>query len=212
MKEGEKCYVKCRINLSGVKVDEMDSRAMSECPKFHVTLKSLNRSADVEDLEIDERLERAEQHKARGVELYLANSIAFAIRRFQRALDYLKCVENETSGAELQTESIAERIIAIRCQCELNLAACRLKTLEFQRVIDHCTAALAVDSANVKGLFRRAQALIRLERFTEARSDLELARRLEPNNRAVGEQLRTVERMIHDEKMRERNLYQKMFV
>jgi tetratricopeptide (TPR) repeat protein len=209
MKEGECCYVKCRVDVNGNKVDEFNIRGLENCPKLNVSLKSFSRAANIEDLECDELLEQAEQQKVRGVELYQAGNIVFSVRRFQRALDFLK--QFDEPGAVKTVSSVADRIVVIKCQCELNLAACRLKTEEYESVIEHCNAALAVDQANVKGLYRRAQALAKLERHAEALKDLTLARKLEPNNRAVCDQLKAVEKLIIDEKNREKSLYTKMF-
>jgi len=203
MREGERCYVNCRVDVKGDRISELDINSKA-APKFNVTLLSFSRSADVTELEADELLDRAEHHKERGVSLYSAGNVDFAVRRFVRAADLVRRVDE---SGNFPAKSVRERGRTVLCQCELNLAACRLKTGDHDRVVDHCTSALALDAASVKGLFRRSQALAALGRYQEARRDAVAAQKLEPNNKAVMSQLRSVDGLI----LKEKQIYQKMF-
>ncbi|KAF9516362.1 hypothetical protein BS47DRAFT_1327509 [Hydnum rufescens UP504] len=71
----------------------------------------------------------------------------------------------------------------------LNRAAAYLKLGKFEDAERDCTTVLALSKINVKGLFRRAQARISLNKFHEAKADLREAVRLEPNNGAVKDEL-----------------------
>lgn len=204
MREMERCYVNCQVTADGQRVTELD---LGQCktPKFNVTLLSFSRAADASELEADELLERAEHLKSRGVELYAAGNTEYAIKRFHRALDCIKLVDCE--GEKKIPWTVRDRSSVVRSQCELNIAACRLKTEDFAAVIEHCSAALAIDPTNVKGLFRRSQALLKLGRYDEARKDACDALRVEPANKAVVAQLKAVDDLIR----REKQIYQKMF-
>jgi len=203
MREGEQCYVNCRVDVKGNRISELDVNRKT-APKFRVTLLSFSRSADVTELEADELLDRAEHHKEKGVSLYVAGNLEFAIRRFNLAADFVRRVDD---SANFPPKSMRDRGRTVLCQCELNLAACRLKTGEDDKVVEHCSVALALDATSVKGLFRRSQALAKLGRYQEAKKDAVEAQRLEPNNKAVLSQLRSVDELIHKEK----RIYQKMF-
>ena len=203
MKEGEQCYINCRVDVNGDRISELDINSKT-APKFNITLLSFSRSADITELEADELLDRAEHHKERGVSLYAAGNIEFAIRRFNRAADFVRRVDE---SGNFPPKSVRDRGHTVLCQCELNLAACRLKTGEHDKVVEHCSSALTLDPHSVKGLFRRSQALAKLGRYQEAQKDAVEAKKLEPNNKAVISQLRHVDELI----LKEKQIYQKMF-
>ena len=201
MKESETCYIKSRINADGQKVNEFDSG--KPALKFNVILKSFSRAADSCDLEQDERLERGQDHKKRGTELYQKGRIDFAIKRFTAGLEYLQAMEPLD---KLPTE-MREQQQLLMCQCHLNLAAAFLKREDYEKVVEHCTTALTLQPDNVKGLFRRGQAYTKLNKYENAKVDISHALKLEPENKAVYNQLRTVEGLIQKEK----EMYKKMF-
>lgn len=201
MKESETCYVKSKITPHGGKVTEFD--AGKSALKFNATLKSLSRAAQSCDLEQDERLEHAQSHKSRGTELYQKGNIDFAVKRFNKALQFLRDMEPvDRLSSEMQQQ---QKLLT--SQCYLNLAAAFLKREHYQKAIEHCTSALEVDPQNVKGLFRRGQAYSKLHKYDEAKVDLNLALKVDAENKAVMSQLRTLDALIQKEKQ----VYKKMF-
>ncbi len=201
MKENEMCYVKSKVDAKGKKVSEFE--VGNKALKFNVTLVNLGRAADLQDLELDEKLDRAQHHKEKGTELYLEDKSDFSVKRFRRALDYLESME----PVETLPEEMFLRYTKLKCLSYLNLGACYLKRDKYNQVVDYCTKALELESNNVKGLFRRGQAYTKLHEYKKAKEDLGKARQLETNNKAVLNQLRTVEVLISKEKQ----MYQKMF-
>ena len=202
MKEGEICYIKSKVDAKGNKVSEFDVNAKSVL-KFNAHLKSMSRAADLAELEPDECLEQAQHHKDKGTELFKANRLNFAIKRYEKALMYL---EDGNSMSTLP-DMLQQQFRTLKCQCHLNLAACYLKKEKFNSVIDHSTKALELESDNVKGLFRRGQAHVKLDHYDLAKTDFQKALQIEPENKAVSNQILVVDGLIR----KERAMYKKMF-
>lgn len=201
MKEGERAYIKTKVDAKCCKVDDLPGQKSTL--KFNVFLKSFNRAADIGELEPDEKLERAEHHKERGTSIYQQNNIDFGLRRFRKALEYL----NSILSVDGFSNAMISRMNTLKCHCNLNLAAGYLKQEEFEKVIEHCTVALKLEPNNVKGLFRRAQAYAKQHNYDEAKKDLLRARELDVENKSVGSLLKNVDISMK----KERQMYQKMF-
>lgn len=202
MLEGETCYIKSKIDPEGNKMTDFGIEKKSM--KFNVTLKSLSRSADMADLEKDELLDRANHHKEKGTELYRADRTDFSLKRFDRAMTHIKAMEPVDDSLP---EALRKRYEELKCQCYNNMAACYTKLEKFQDVVNMSTEAIECGGENVKALFRRGQAEAKLHHYDKAKADLMRALKLEPENKAVWNQLRAVEEAIKKEKQ----MYQKMF-
>ena len=88
-------------------------------------------------------------------------------------------------GAAADDAAAAEERSALQVSLWLNRAACRLKTAEFAGAHEDCSRVLAGDADNVKGLFRRGQALVELQRLEEAKADLLRAAKLSPKDQGI---------------------------
>jgi len=92
-----------------------------------------------------------------------------------------------------------------------NCAMARLKVNDAEPAISDCTKALAIDKANVKAMFRRAQAHQALGNWEDAVSDAKGVLELDKENKQA-EQL--IAKVAHDEKTakkKEKAMYSKMF-
>jgi FK506-binding protein 4/5 len=202
MKEGESCYIKSKIDGKGNKVSEFEMTSNSAL-KFNAQLKILCRAADCSELEPDECLERAQHHKDKGTELFKTGRIDFSRKRYEKAVSYLCSMEMTPELPEL----LALQHKTLKCQCYLNLAAICLKMKTFLDVVEQCTKALDLEPDNVKGLFRRGQAHVKLNDYNDAKLDLQKALQIEPENKAVSNQLLILKGLIKNEK----DMYKKMF-
>ncbi|KAF3626656.1 hypothetical protein FXO37_30262 [Capsicum annuum] len=77
------------------------------------------------------------------------------------------------------------RANALRLSCYLNNAACKLKVGEHQEASKMCSKVIEYDPCNVKALFRRAQAYLRINELEKAEIDIKKALQVDPNNRDV---------------------------
>lgn len=71
----------------------------------------------------------------------------------------------------------------LKISCNLNNAACKLKLRDYKQAVKLCTKVLDFDSKNVKALYRRAQACIRLVDLDVAEMDIKKALEIDPDNR-----------------------------
>ena len=197
---GESCYVKSKVDKKGEKVSEL---ALTNKPiKFNMTLKTLSRAADLEDLENDEKLDRAQHHKAAGTDLYLADRILFAEKRYLRSLDCLKAICDKNVKDFIQTE-----MDELVCQCNLNLAACYLKDKKWSEVIDYCDNVLNKRENNIKALYRKSRAYIGLLEYNKALCTIKSALTIDPKNRDIIRTQLEIQKLIKNDK----DVYKKMF-
>uniref|UniRef100_A0A3Q7IK90 Uncharacterized protein n=1 Tax=Solanum lycopersicum TaxID=4081 RepID=A0A3Q7IK90_SOLLC len=77
------------------------------------------------------------------------------------------------------------RANTLRLSCYLNNAACKLKMGEHQEVSKLCSKVIEYDPCNVKALFRRAQAYLRINELEKAEIDINKALEVDPTNRDV---------------------------
>nr|XP_056721745.1 protein unc-45 homolog A [Euleptes europaea] len=85
-----------------------------------------------------------------------------------------------------------------RAALHRNRAACHLKRGDFAQAERDASEAIDADPGDVKGLFRRSQALQQLGRMDQAFSDLQRCVSLEPKNRALQEALRDLGSRMHE--------------
>ncbi|KAL0577124.1 hypothetical protein V5O48_004877 [Marasmius crinis-equi] len=71
----------------------------------------------------------------------------------------------------------------------LNRAAAYLKLGKNEDASRDCTTVLSLNPSNVKALFRRGQARVEMQMFTDAQEDFQSAAKIEPNNQAVKEEM-----------------------
>lgn len=154
-----------------------------------------------------EKLEVAEKLKEDGNQLYAAGRWQEAIERYEEAPTMLYYCYSTDPGWRHNNRGIDDDVIVlvddhgeseedaakqnkIRLSCALNIAACKQKLAEWDKVIQACDAALELDANSVKALYRRAEARIRPAQATGYDSDLAIkdlakAYDLDPGNPQV---------------------------
>jgi tetratricopeptide (TPR) repeat protein len=160
---------------------------------FTVHLKSFSQGEEVWKLSEQERLEISKKHKVQGSELFKVGRFHAASIRYSKAVQYLAAVDPDTPLEVDKLEEHEKEIISIRTACLLNLAACQLKFDQFDHVVQNCSRVLEVDSASLKGRYRRAKALLAMKDYEASRKDLLKAKELDPANQAITDLLRTVD-------------------
>uniref|UniRef100_A0A7S0TH66 Peptidylprolyl isomerase n=2 Tax=Hemiselmis andersenii TaxID=464988 RepID=A0A7S0TH66_HEMAN len=170
-----------------------------------------NRSSEDHDnriLKFSERFGMAEKNKGEGNELFKDGNCKFAAERYVKALGHLaKLVHIESTMKE---EDFAQAK-ALKLTCYNNLAQCFLKLEAWSKAADNCSAALELDGANAKALFRRAQALVEQKELEKAAEDCRRCLEVNAGDKAVEKLLEKCERGIKAAEAKQKKMYGKMF-
>jgi len=113
------------------------------------------------------------------------------------------------SDAEIETKLSESK--AITLSCFLNIAACHLKLGDGAMAEKASNDALKLDMANVKALYRRAQAKRLNLDFEGAKADLLTAAKADPQNREVRKELDELKEAMKEQTRRDKAMFGKMF-
>eukprot|EP00253_Pinus_taeda_P011900 PITA_11900 len=116
-----------------------------------------------------------------------------------------KCIEFDNAFSEDQKQQTK----ALKVTC--NHAAFNLKLKEYREAAKLCSKVLEVDSKNVKALYRRAQAYIETADLDQAESDLKQALEIDPSNRDVKMEYKTLKEKQKEYNKEEAKLFGNMF-
>merc|ERR1712217_11104 len=114
-------------------------------------------------------------------------------------------------------EEVVAQAMKVRLTLLLNLAACDLKTENYQQAVEKCGAVLAAEPENQKAMYRKGVALANLGSFTEARESLKGALQLVDKEdvatqRDIRRELQKVRERVQGQKDKERELAQRMIL
>jgi len=147
-------------------------------------------------------LAAAEEIRQLGNKLFKEERIPEAVRKYEKAIRYLCHVTDSNHKA-----TAAEK----KVPCYSNTAICYLKLQRWFKAKDCCDKLLAIDTENVKGFYRRAQALKEMDEFEEAERDIKVAREKDPNDAAIKKLAVDISKAIQARKEKEKKSFAKMF-
>ena len=206
MRSGEKCEL--NVELQDTSLGSVPGAPNGSTKVvYYVHLLSLERGKDVWKLSNQERVELAKHHKILGTDIFKAGDIKAAAVHYSKALKYLIPVKVDDT---LQ-EGFHKDILTLKNITLLNLAACQLKFKQDDYAAQNCSKVLQTEPENIKALYRRGLALTNMNDFDKAKQDLVKARKLEPKNRAIEEQLRTLEMKVQAQRNKYRDALKNMF-
>ncbi|CDW73168.1 peptidyl-prolyl cis-trans isomerase d [Stylonychia lemnae] len=162
---------------------------------------------------------------------YLNQNYDRACRKFEEALSifrYYICYNPKWQEEGINDNEIREvdeighndyektQIRKLKLQMFLNIAACNIKTKDYETAVAACDEALRLDPYNTKALYRRArgQALpinSGVEDFRKALVDLRRVIELDPNNKHSLREIKRLQGLIDINRKREKDTYGKMF-
>ena len=104
----------------------------------------------------------------------------------------------------------------MKLQMYLNIAACNIKTKEFETAVAACDEALRIDPNNVAALYRRARGRSLpinsgVEEFRVSLQDLKKVVDIDPENKPALKEIKRLQTLIDINRKREKDTYGKMF-
>ncbi|XP_022760051.1 peptidyl-prolyl cis-trans isomerase FKBP62-like, partial [Durio zibethinus] len=171
---------------------------------YEVELVSFVKEKESWDMNTQEKIEAAGIKKEEGNVLFKAGKYVRACKRYEKAVKY---IEYDSSLGEEEKKQAK----ALKVACNLNNAACQLKLKDYKQAEKLCTKVLELESANVKALYRRAQAYIHLADLDLAEFDIKKALELDPDNREVKLEYKVLKEKIKEYNKKEAKFYGNMF-
>ncbi|XP_012068191.1 70 kDa peptidyl-prolyl isomerase isoform X2 [Jatropha curcas] len=151
-----------------------------------------------------EKIEAACIKKEEGNLLFKSGKYQKAGKKYDKAVDYV--VEEESFGDNEQ-----KLVKSLIVSCWLNGAACSLKLDDLQGAIKLCSKVLDIEYNNVKALYRRAQAYIRILDLFSAEVDIKKALEVDPQSREVKSLQKMLKQLQAESNKRDAKLYSNMF-
>ncbi|XP_022953866.1 peptidyl-prolyl cis-trans isomerase FKBP62-like [Cucurbita moschata] len=171
---------------------------------YEVELVAFDKEKESWDMNNQEKVEAAGKKKEEGNVLFKSGKFARASKRYEKAV---KFIEYDSSFSEDEKKQAK----ALKVACNLNNAACKLKLKQYNEAEKLCTKVLELESSNVKALYRRAQAYIELADFDLAEFDIKKALDIDPNNRDVKLEYKTLKEKVKEYNKKDAKFYGNMF-
>ncbi|XP_023548585.1 peptidyl-prolyl cis-trans isomerase FKBP62-like [Cucurbita pepo subsp. pepo] len=171
---------------------------------YEVELVAFDKEKESWDMNNQEKVEAAGKKKEEGNVLFKSGKFARASKRYEKAV---KFIEYDSSFSEDEKKQAK----ALKVACNLNNAACKLKLKQYNEAEKLCTKVLELESSNVKALYRRAQAYIELTDFDLAEFDIKKALDIDPNNRDVKLEYKTLKEKVKEYNKKDAKFYGNMF-
>ncbi|KAF8016238.1 hypothetical protein BT93_H1674 [Corymbia citriodora subsp. variegata] len=171
---------------------------------YEVELLSFVKEKESWEMNNQEKIEAAARKKEEGNAAFKAGKYARASRRYEKAVRFIEYDSSFSDEEKQQAKTL-------KITCNLNNAACKLKLKDFKEAEKLCTKVLEADGRNVKALYRRAQAYIQLVDLDLAEQDIKKALEIDPNNRDVKLEYKTLREKVREYNKKDAQFYGNMF-
>ncbi|RWR74635.1 peptidyl-prolyl isomerase-like protein [Cinnamomum micranthum f. kanehirae] len=171
---------------------------------YEVELVSFVKEKESWDMNNADKIDAAGKKKEEGNALFKVGKYARASKRYEKAAKFIE-YDSSFSEEEKQLSKV------LKVTCNLNNAACKLKLKDYKEAEKLCSKVLEIESRNVKALYRRAQAYIHLADLDLAELDIKKALEIDPNNRDVKLEYKTLKEKVKEYNKKEAKLYGNMF-
>ncbi|XP_070021299.1 70 kDa peptidyl-prolyl isomerase isoform X5 [Nicotiana tabacum] len=170
MRKGEEAIV--TISSDYCQVEEVST---ADFVVYEIKLVDFNKEKPFWKMDTKEKIEACDKTKNEGNVLFKDGKFQCASRKYDKALKFIQFDHSFNDNEKCQSNTL-------RFSCYLNNAACKLKIADHQEASKLCSKVIEYDPCNVKALFRRAQAYLRINELEKAEIDIRKALKLDPNN------------------------------
>lgn len=184
-------------NLLGTQLDETSDRF----PIFPIDWDNFN-----EITALNDKLNILKIIKESGNHFYRKGEFANSAHKYKKCTRYYRHFKDVITD-----ETELKRLEEVQLMNLTNLAATELKMELYDDVRLTCNEAIALEQNNVKALYRRGIANVKLCNYENAVNDLNEALRLETGNREVLKELEYAKNLLKGYRDVEKVKYQKMF-
>jgi len=150
-----------------------------------------------------QKLASAIQEKEKGNEYFKNGEFKRALEYYHRSLMYITGLFNLSKQEQ-------EEVKVLQKTCNLNMAAVYLKNEHYDKCITSCTKVLAIEAANVKALFRRGVAYLRIKDYDRAEKDLKEASYQDPSDKGIQNELKLLVQKKHEQDKKLNKVFNKM--
>ncbi|KAI8321576.1 peptidyl-prolyl cis-trans isomerase [Martensiomyces pterosporus] len=161
-------------------------------------------------------LEIAQKAKALGNEEFKKGDLSAAIAKYSKALRYLQEIPVLDKDNDPEDEWRPQFVTA-KVPLYLNRAMCSLKLKQLEGAIADCSVVISftdkevTDKDRTKAYYRRGSAYRQQRSFDKALEDLEQAKALDPQDKAISNEIILAEKAVQDQKNKEKQMYSKLF-
>ncbi|XP_068622847.1 FK506-binding protein 59 isoform X2 [Battus philenor] len=156
-----------------------------------------------------EKLQQAEIFKEKGTNYFKSSKFQLAIKMYKRVITLLEDMKEELDESK---ENVAKaKELQLSAHLNLSLVYLKVTPVNHYKAKEHATKALEFEPNNVKGLFRKGQALLGLGEAEHAIPIFKKIIDAEPQNKAAANQLIVCQAAIQKQKQKEKQLYANMF-
>ncbi|CAK58920.1 unnamed protein product (macronuclear) [Paramecium tetraurelia] len=202
MKVGEKAELKITPNYGyGNEGDQYKNVPQNANLTYEIQLLNFKEGKMQKwEMTTEEKQQEAINKRTKGTSLFKQQNYKEAYKIYKKALSY--CTLTTTEGNEL------------KASLQLNLSICSYQLEQYKDSIDYAKKALDLKTnqqQKLKALYRKALAHIKITELDEAQADLREALNIDSTNSAVIEELSKVKQILKETKMKEKEIYSKLF-
>jgi len=186
----------------------------AEVEKYYITVclkeDSYTQLKSPYEMNVSEKIERADQRKERGNGYFKRQLFQAAIQQYDFGIKAIDKIGDEKSGDSETPEQI-EKAKEIRLTIQSNLSMAFLKLGKHFDAITAATSVLKEDPNHAKALTRRARGYIESGEFELGRADAQKVLANDPNNDYCKKLDKIAKKKIAAYKKKQKKLAQKMF-